>query len=163
MENMCKVSACFDLIVLDKRLTAPEYATAGSAAFDLRAAIHNPIVIEAGETKLIGTGIKIHMGREQAAGYLQDYLPAMLLLPRSGLGHKHGIVLGNLVGLIDSDYLGEIMVSLWNRSEVSFKVEPLDRICQAMFVPVIIPKFKHVDEFVDTTRGEGGFGSTGKA
>ena len=160
-----------ELVIIDKRLTAPKYATPGSAAVDLRASINEPYVLQAGETKLIGTGLSMHMGCQQKIHYngidhivnpIAGQSIAMMLLPRSGLGHKHGIVLGNLVGLIDSDYQGEIMVSLWNRSEVSFKIEPLDRICQAMFIPVIIPNFIEVEAFSKSERGTGGFGSTGK-
>ena len=165
------VQRSVELIILDKRLTAPEYATPGSAAVDLRASIKEPYVLQAGETKLIGTGLMMHMGCQQkihrdGCDYLVNPIVgqsiALMLLPRSGLGHKHGIVLGNLVGLIDSDYQGEIMVSVWNRSEVSFKIEPLDRICQAMFVPVIVPTLTEVERFSESERGTGGFGSTGK-
>ena len=131
----------------------PEYATAGSAGLDLRAAVDAPLTVAAGQTVLIPTGL---------AMYLQNPNLAAMILPRSGLGHKNGIVLGNLVGLIDSDYQGELKVSLWNRSQEDFVVEPLARIAQLIIVPVVQAQFEIVDEFVASDRGEGGFGSTGR-
>ncbi|ULJ70221.1 dUTP diphosphatase [Wielerella bovis] len=132
----------------------PQYATSGSAGLDLRACLDEPITLQAGETKLIPTGIAI---------YLDNPNLAAMLLPRSGLGHKHGIVLGNLVGLIDSDYQGELMVSLWNRGQTAFTIEPMERIAQMVIVPVVQAAFELVDEFAASERGEGGFGSTGRA
>lgn len=131
----------------------PEYATAGSAGMDLRACIDAPMNIAAGQTELIGTGIAMYIGNP---GY------AATLLPRSGLGHKHGIVLGNLVGLIDSDYQGELKVSVWNRSDKDYLIEPGDRIAQLVVVPVVQAQLKVVDEFATSDRGEGGFGHSGK-
>ncbi|WP_370259763.1 dUTP diphosphatase [Idiomarina sp.] len=131
----------------------PEYATAGSAGMDLRACIDAPMNIAAGQTELIGTGIAMYIGDP---GY------AATLLPRSGLGHKHGIVLGNLVGLIDSDYQGELKVSVWNRSDKDYLIEPGDRIAQLVVVPVVQAQLKVVDEFATSDRGEGGFGHSGK-
>ena len=131
----------------------PEYATAGSAGLDLRAAVDAPLTVATGQTVLIPTGL---------AMYLQNPNLAAMILPRSGLGHKNGIVLGNLVGLIDSDYQGELKVSLWNRSQEDFVVEPLARIAQLIIVPVVQAQFEIVDEFVASDRGEGGFGSTGR-
>lgn len=144
-----------DIRLLDPRLkeTPPHYATPGSAGLDLRACLTDPLLIQPGETHLIPTGIAIH---------LKDPGFAALILPRSGLGHKHGIVLGNLVGLIDSDYQGEIMVSAWNRSAQSFTLNPLDRLAQLVVVPVCQMAFNVVDEFESSERGAGGFGSTGK-
>ncbi len=144
-----------DIRLLDPRLkeTPPHYATPGSAGLDLRACLADPLLIQPGETHLIPTGIAIH---------LKDPGFAALILPRSGLGHKHGIVLGNLVGLIDSDYQGEIMVSAWNRSAQSFTLNPLDRLAQLVVVPVCQMAFNVVDEFESSERGAGGFGSTGK-
>lgn len=130
----------------------PAYATTGSAGLDLRAAIDAPIVLEPGQTTLIPTGLAIH---------LDDANYAALILPRSGLGHKHGIVLGNLVGLIDSDYQGELMISTWNRGQTNFTIEPFERIAQLVIVPVVQATFNLVDEFGQSDRGEGGFGSTG--
>ncbi|MDK4680384.1 dUTP diphosphatase [Kingella negevensis] len=132
----------------------PTYATSGSAGLDLRACLDEAITLQAGETKLIPTGLAI---------YLDNPNLAAVLLPRSGLGHKHGIVLGNLVGLIDSDYQGELMVSLWNRSQTPFTVEPMERIAQMVIVPVVQAAFEMVDEFTASERGTGGFGSTGRA
>ena len=132
----------------------PHYATPGSAGLDLRACIDEAIVLQAGETKLIPTGLSI---------YLDNPNLAAMLLPRSGLGHKHGIVLGNLVGLIDSDYQGELMISVWNRGQTAFTIEPMERIAQMVIVPVVQATFEQVDEFVASERGEGGFGSTGRA
>jgi dUTP pyrophosphatase len=144
-----------DLKVLDPRIadSLPAYATPGSAGLDLRACIAAPITLEPGGAALIPTGIAIHIG---------DPGLAAVLLPRSGLGHKHGIVLGNLVGLIDSDYQGPLMVSCWNRGRDSFVVQPLERIAQMVIVPVVQATFKRVAEFAASARGEGGFGSTGK-
>lgn len=131
----------------------PTYATTGSAGLDLRACIAEPITLAAGETRLIPTGIAI---------FLDNPNLAAMLLPRSGLGHKHGIVLGNLVGLIDSDYQGELMVSLWNRSENEFTIQPFERVAQMVIVPVVQADFELVNEFAATERGVGGFGSTGR-
>ena len=144
-----------DVKILDERLKEqpPTYATPGSAGLDLRACIEQPITINPGETSLIPTGIAVH---------LADTGMAALVLPRSGLGHKHGIVLGNLVGLIDSDYQGQILVSCWNRSHTAFQLNPLERIAQLVIVPIIQVEFNLVDDFVLSHRGEDGFGSTGK-
>lgn len=149
-----------DLKVLDARLKdasgryAPHYATPGSAGIDLRACIDIVVKIHPGETMLVPTGIAIH---------LADPGLAAMILPRSGLGHKHGIVLGNLVGLIDSDYQGELFVSTWNRGHETFTINPLDRLAQLVVVPVVQVTFNVVDEFAGSDRGAGGFGSTGKA
>ena len=132
----------------------PAYASEGSAGLDLRACISNPIDLEPGKTELIPTGISI---------YIKDPGYAALILPRSGLGHKHGIVLGNLVGLIDSDYQGELFISTWNRGLTSFSIKPLDRIAQLVIVPVSQATFNLVSEFTESNRGTGGFGSTGKS
>ena len=144
-----------DLKVLAERVAGqlPEYATPGSAGLDLRACIDAPLVLEPGRTVLIPTGLAIHIA---------DPGLAAMILPRSGLGHKHGIVLGNLVGLIDSDYQGPLMVSCWNRGDVVFTVQPLERIAQLVIVPVVQAQFRRVDEFSDSERGSGGFGSTGR-
>ena len=144
-----------DLKILDPRLqdNLPAYATPGSAGLDLRACLDAPLVLGANAWQLIPTGMAI---------YLHDPGYAAMILPRSGLGHKHGIVLGNLVGLIDSDYQGQLMVSAWNRSEVAFTIEPMDRIAQLVIVPVVQARFNLVTEFVTSERGEGGYGSTGK-
>ena len=144
-----------DLKVLDSRMAEclPAYATPGSAGLDLRACTEGPLVIEHGQAALIPTGIAIHIG---------DPGLAAMILPRSGLGHKHGIVLGNLVGLIDSDYQGPLMVSCWNRGLAAFTVQPMDRIAQLVIVPVVQARFRPVQEFNATERGEGGFGSTGR-
>lgn len=144
-----------DVIVLDERLKTqpPHYATAGSAGLDLRACLDSAIVLEPGETHLVPTGLAIH---------LADPGLAAMVLPRSGLGHKHGIVLGNLVGLIDSDYQGQIFVSVWNRGHAAFEIEPMERIAQLVVVPVVQVGFNMVDSFTASSRGEGGFGSTGK-
>ena len=144
-----------DIKILDERLRAalPEYATPGAAGLDLRAAIDAPLVIEPGSTHLIPTGLAIHIGDP---GY------CAMILPRSGLGHKHGIVLGNLVGLIDSDYQGQLMVSTWNRGQTAFTLSPLDRLAQLVIVPVMQVKLNVVGEFAASARGEGGFGSTGR-
>ena len=145
-----------DVKILDSRLndTPPHYATPGSAGLDLRACIAEPLDIQPGQTVLVPTGMAIH---------LADPGLAAMILPRSGLGHKHGIVLGNLVGLIDSDYQGELMVSVWNRSQQGFSLNPLDRIAQLVVVPVLQVAFNVVSDFSASDRGEGGFGSTGKA
>ena len=132
----------------------PAYASEGSAGLDVRACISNPIDLEPGKTELIPTGISI---------YIKDPGYAALILPRSGLGHKHGIVLGNLVGLIDSDYQGELFISTWNRGLASFSIKPLDRIAQLVIVPVSQATFNLVSEFTESDRGTGGFGSTGKS
>ncbi len=131
----------------------PAYATAGSAGLDLRACTEGPLVIEPGQATLIPTGIAIHIA---------DPGLAAMILPRSGLGHKHGIVLGNLVGLIDSDYQGPLMVSCWNRGQTAFTVQPMDRIAQLVIVPVVQARFRQVQDFGASERGEGGFGSTGR-
>jgi len=148
--------ASIDLKILDARLRderyAPQYATPGSAGIDLRACIDVALKIHPGETVLVPTGIAIH---------LCDPSLAAMILPRSGLGHKHGIVLGNLVGLIDSDYQGEVFVSTWNRGHETFTLNPLDRLAQLVVVPVVQVAFNVVDEFVRSDRGAGGFGSTG--
>ena len=132
----------------------PSYASKGSAGLDLRACIEHVQTLSPGETFLIPTGISI---------YIKDPNYAAVILPRSGLGHKHGIVLGNLVGLIDSDYQGELLVSCWNRSKNAFLINPLERIAQLVILPVMQAKFIKVEQFSETERGEGGFGSTGKA
>jgi len=144
-----------DLKILDARMRdyLPAYATPGSAGLDLRAAIEAPITLEPGQTALVPTGLAIHVGDP---GY------AALILPRSGLGHKHGIVLGNLVGLIDSDYQGELMISTWNRGHTTFSLNPMERLAQLVIVPVVQARFNIVDEFPASERGAGGFGSTGK-
>ncbi|AKJ28378.1 dUTP diphosphatase [Caldimonas brevitalea] len=141
--------------VLDERIAEqlPSYATAGSAGLDLRACLSAPLVLEPGQTELIPTGLAIHIA---------DPGLAALILPRSGLGHKHGIVLGNLVGLIDSDYQGQLMVSCWNRGTSPFTIAPMERIAQLVIVPVVQARFERVDDFSASARGEGGFGSTGK-
>ena len=131
----------------------PQYASAGAAGLDLRACLDAPVVLQPGEVYLVPTGIAIHLANPAYAA---------VLLPRSGLGHKHGIVLGNLVGLIDSDYQGELKVSLWNRSHQAFTIAPLERIAQMVVVPVAQAVFEVVDEFAASQRGEGGFGSTGQ-
>ncbi|HEY5930532.1 MAG TPA: dUTP diphosphatase [Burkholderiales bacterium] len=144
-----------DVKILDARLRdqLPTYATAGSAGLDLRACIDSPIELKPGQTELIPSGIAIHLAE---AGL------AAVVLPRSGLGHKHGIVLGNLVGLIDSDYQGQIFVSVWNRGQAVFKLNPMERIAQLVVVPIVQVGFNVVDEFGASERGAGGFGSTGK-
>ena len=145
-----------DLKILDERIREhmPVYATAGSAGLDLRACLDAPLTLQPNAWQLVPTGMAVHLNDP---GY------AALLLPRSGLGHKHGIVLGNLVGLIDSDYQGQLMVSVWNRSDQPFTVEPLERIAQMVIVPVVQAQFNLVDDFAQTsTRGAGGYGSTGR-
>ena len=145
-----------DVKIIDQRLVnqLPAYATPGSAGLDLRACLAEPLVLQANAWQLVPTGIAI---------FLADPNYAALILPRSGLGHKPGIVLGNLVGLIDSDYQGQLMVSAWNRSDVAFTIEPLERIAQLVIVPVVQAQFNVVNEFPASERGEGGYGSTGKA
>jgi dUTP pyrophosphatase len=144
-----------DLKILDARMRdyLPAYATPGSAGLDLRACIDTSVTLEPGQTTLVPTGLAIHVGDP---GY------AALILPRSGLGHKHGIVLGNLVGLIDSDYQGELMISTWNRGQTAFTLNPMERLAQLVIVPVVQAQFNIVDEFAASERGVGGFGSTGK-
>lgn len=131
----------------------PEYATPGSAGLDLRACLESPLTLAPGQTELIPTGLSIH---------IEDPGLCAMILPRSGLGHKHGIVLGNLVGLIDSDYQGQLFVSCWNRGQTTFEVKPGERIAQLVLVPVVQAEFEVVDEFSDSHRGEGGFGSSGR-
>lgn len=151
------MSQVVQLKILDSRIgdtiPLPTYATDGSAGLDLRACLDKPLVIAPQETVLLATGLSI---------YIADPKLAAVILPRSGLGHKHGIVLGNLVGLIDSDYQGELKISCWNRSQESFSVQPGDRVAQLVFVPVVQAAFEVVNEFMQTDRGEGGFGSSGR-
>ena len=144
-----------DLKILDPRMKdlLPAYGTPGSAGLDLRACLDAPLTIEPGQTVLVPTGLAIHIGDP---GY------AAMILPRSGLGHKSGIVLGNLVGLIDSDYQGQLMVSTWNRGATTFVLQPMDRLAQLIIVPVLQVGFNVVEEFASSDRGAGGFGSTGK-
>jgi dUTP pyrophosphatase len=144
-----------DIKILDPRMKdqLPHYATAGSAGLDLRACLEAPLTLEPGATALVPTGLAIHLADP---GY------AAMILPRSGLGHKNGIVLGNLVGLIDSDYQGQLMVSTWNRSQATFTLQPMDRLAQLVIVPVLQVGFNVVEEFASSERGAGGFGSTGK-
>lgn len=143
--------------ILDARLGSefpmPDYATGGSAGVDLRACLDAPLTLNPGETELLPSGMAIHIGDPDLAA---------MILPRSGLGHKHGIVLGNLVGLIDSDYQGELMVSCWNRGQTAFTIEPGERIAQLILVPVVRAEFEVVEEFTATDRGQGGFGSSGR-
>jgi dUTP pyrophosphatase len=150
--NTCSI----ELRILDPRLAdqLPHYATPGAAGLDLRAALDRDLVLEPGAAELIPTGIAIHIG---------DPALAAMILPRSGLGHKSGIVLGNLVGLIDSDYQGPLMVSCWNRGSAAFRIQPLERIAQLIIVPVVQAEFKIVENFAESQRGEGGFGSTGRS
>jgi dUTP pyrophosphatase len=145
-----------DIKVLDPRLVdnLPAYATPGSAGLDLRACLAEPLTLQPNAWQLVPTGMAI---------FLNDPNFAAMILPRSGMGHKHGIVLGNLVGLIDSDYQGQLMVSAWNRSPVAFTIEPMERIAQLVIVPVVQAQFHIVSDFPATQRGEGGYGSTGKA
>ncbi|MFA9485546.1 dUTP diphosphatase [Moraxella haemolytica] len=151
--NTVQVKLLNPKIGTDPNFPLPTRATDGSAGIDLRACIDEPVIIRAGETKLIGTGMAI---------YIKDPNYAGIILPRSGLGHKHGIVLGNLVGLIDADYQGELMVSVWNRSDADFILNPAERMAQYMVVPVVRPSFEIVDQFSDDSeRGTGGFGSSG--
>lgn len=151
------MSHSIQLKILDKRLgnqvPLPAYATGGSAGLDLRACLDEPLEIQPGETRLISTGMAIHLG---------DPNVAATILPRSGLGHKHGIVLGNLVGLIDSDYQGPLMVSCWNRGKESYTIQPGERIAQLVIVPVLKAQFEVVEEFEQSERGVGGFGSSGR-
>jgi deoxyuridine 5'-triphosphate nucleotidohydrolase len=146
-----------DLKILSPQLgrdfPLPEYATEGSAGLDLRACIQEPLVLAPNQVELIPSGFAIHMNDAQLSA---------VILPRSGLGHKHGVVLGNLVGLIDSDYQGELKISCWNRGQAAYTIQPGERIAQLVFVPVIRAAFTIVDEFVSTKRGEGGFGHSGK-
>lgn len=144
-----------DIKILDSRLAEqlPQYATPGAAGLDLRACLDAPLTIEPGQTHLVPTGIAIH---------LADPTLAAMILPRSGMGHKHGIVLGNLVGLIDSDYQGQIFVSTWNRGQTTFVLNPMERLAQLVVVPVVQVGFNVVSDFAASERGEGGFGSTGK-
>jgi dUTP pyrophosphatase len=144
-----------DLKILDARMRdqLPAYATTGSAGLDLRACLDEPLKLKPGETALVPTGLAIHVGDP---GY------AAVILPRSGLGHKHGIVLGNLVGLIDSDYQGQLMISTWNRGQTEFTLNPMERLAQLVIVPVVQAEFNIVDDFTESERGAGGFGSTGK-
>lgn len=146
-----------DLKILDPRIgnefPLPTYATSGSAGLDLRACLDAPIDLASGQTELIPTGLAIHIADEQLAA---------VILPRSGLGHKHGVVLGNLVGLIDSDYQGQLMVSVWNRGNQTFTIEPGERLAQMVFVPVVQAQFNIVDDFDATERGTGGFGHSGR-
>jgi dUTP pyrophosphatase len=146
-----------ELKILDPRLgkefALPAHATDGSAGLDLRACLDKPLVLEPGQTQLVPTGFAIHIG---------DPSLAAVLLPRSGLGHKHGIVLGNLTGLIDSDYQGQVFVSCWNRGQTEYTITPGERICQMVFVPVVQAQFEVVDAFTDSERGAGGFGHSGK-
>ena len=144
-----------DVKILDPRIREllPQYATAGAAGLDLRACLDAPLTLEPGDSQLVPSGIAIHVG---------DPGFAAIILPRSGLGARHGIVLGNLLGLIDSDYQGQVMVSLWNRSRAAFTIQPLDRIAQLVVVPVQQVQFNVVEEFASSSRGAGGFGSTGK-
>ena len=144
-----------DVKVLDSRMAdqLPNYATPGSAGLDLRACLDEPLELKPNAWQLVPTGISI---------YLKDPGYAALILPRSGLGHKHGIVLGNLVGLIDSDYQGQLMVSAWNRSDTAFTLQPMERLAQLVIVPVMQAEFNIVTEFPASERGEGGYGSTGK-
>jgi dUTP pyrophosphatase len=144
-----------DIKILDARMRdfLPAYATPGSAGLDLRACLDEPVTLEPGQTTLIPTGLAIHIA---------DPGFAALILPRSGLGHKHGVVLGNLVGLIDSDYQGQLMISTWNRGGTSFSLNPMERLAQLVIVPVVQAQFNIVDEFAQSARGAGGFGSTGK-
>jgi dUTP pyrophosphatase len=144
------------LKVLDARMAAhlPAYATAGSAGLDLRACLDSALTLAPGQAALIPTGLAIHIAEPGLAA---------MLLPRSGLGHKHGIVLGNLVGLIDSDYQGPLMVSCWNRGDAPYAVQPMERIAQMVIVPVVQAHFERVESFADSARGAGGFGSTGQA
>lgn len=145
-----------DLKIVDPRLRGqlPSYSTPGSAGMDLRACLDSPLMLEPGESHLVRTGIAVHLG---------DPAFAAMVIPRSGLGAKHGIVLGNLVGLIDSDYQGEILVSVWNRGKALFVIEPFERIAQLVIVPVVQIRFNIVEEFSPSARGDAGFGSTGTA
>ena len=145
-----------DIKILDERIRAnlPSYATAGSAGLDLRACIDEPLTLRPGDSALVPSGLAIHVG---------DPGLAAIIIPRSGLGHKHGIVLGNLVGLIDSDYQGQLMVSAWNRSDTAFTLQPMERLAQLVVVPVVQATFNVVADFPATERGANGYGSTGKS
>ncbi|MFU8785233.1 dUTP diphosphatase [Aliidiomarina sp.] len=151
------MSKAIDVKILDPRVgkefPLPTYATPGSAGLDLRACIGETITLEPGQTELVGTGLAIHIA---------DPGLAAVILPRSGLGHKHGVVLGNLVGLIDSDYQGELKISVWNRGNTTFHIEPGERLAQLVIVPVVQAEFNLVGEFNDSSRGAGGFGSSGR-
>lgn len=155
--NNSDVTASIQLKILDSRIGAefplPRYETADAAGLDLRACINEPMTIQPGETQLIPTGISIYIANPHIAA---------VILPRSGLGHKHGIVLGNLVGLIDADYQGPLMVSCWNRGQAAYTVQPGDRMAQLVFLPIVRAEFNLVNEFAVTERGTGGFGSSGK-
>lgn len=155
LRETAMTTPAIDLKILDPRMhdQVPAYATPGSAGLDLRAAIDAPLTVNPGETVMISTGIAIH---------LADPGLAAMVLPRSGLGHRHGIVLGNLVGLVDSDYQGPLMVSCWNRGQVAYTVQPMERIAQLVIVPVVQAHFQVVSEFAASERGAGGFGSTGR-
>lgn len=146
-----------DIKILDPRIGStfplPTYATPGSAGLDLRACLDDAIRLAPGQTVLVPTGLAIHIG---------DPNLAAMILPRSGLGHKHGVVLGNLVGLIDSDYQGQLMISVWNRGAIEFQIEPGERLAQMVFVPVIQADFNLVEDFTNSERGEGGFGHSGR-
>jgi dUTP pyrophosphatase len=150
------MTTTIDLRILDPRIadTLPAYATPGSAGLDLRACVEAPLLIEPGQAELVPTGLAMHIG---------DPGLCAMLLPRSGLGHKQGLVLGNLVGLIDSDYQGPLMVSCWNRGRAAVTIQPLDRIAQMVIVPVVQARFRILDRFEASARGAGGFGSTGRA
>ncbi|MBI5448176.1 MAG: dUTP diphosphatase [Gammaproteobacteria bacterium] len=157
IKDTYSVRSSIQIKILDERIGAefplPEYATAGSAGLDLRAMLNEPLQLMSGETQLLPTGIALHIA---------DPNLCAVILPRSGLGHKHGIVLGNLVGLIDSDYQGQLFVSCWNRSTTPFTIQPGDRIAQLVFLPIVKANFSIVTAFSDSVRGEGGFGHTGK-
>lgn len=146
-----------DIKILDPRIGGtfplPTYATSGSAGLDLRACLDDAIMLAPGQTVLVPTGLAIHIG---------DPGLAAIILPRSGLGHKHGVVLGNLVGLIDSDYQGQLMVSIWNRGQIEFQIEPGERLAQMVFIPVVQAEFNLVEDFTSSERGEGGFGHSGR-
>jgi dUTP pyrophosphatase len=148
------VNTTIDIKVLDERVAGqlPAYATPGSAGLDLRACLEAPLDLAPGQTALVPTGLAIH---------IEDSGLAAMILPRSGLGHKHGIVLGNLVGLIDSDYQGQLMVSCWNRGTAPYTIQPMERIAQMVIVPVVQASFRRVERFDESDRGEGGFGSSG--
>ena len=150
-----KADTVVDVRILDDRLreSLPGYATSGSAGLDLRACLETALTLAPGDTQLVPTGLAVHLG---------DPGLAAVVLPRSGLGHRHGIVLGNLVGLIDSDYQGQLFVSIWNRSQAAFTIQPMDRIAQLVVVPVVQVALRVVESFEASGRGEGGFGSTGK-
>lgn len=153
-----KTLRSIEVKILDSRvgesLPLPQYATEGSAGMDMRACIDAPITVSPGQTVLVPTGLAIHIG---------DAALAAVLLPRSGLGHKHGLVLGNLTGLIDSDYQGQVFISCWNRSSKAYEVQPGERIAQMVFIPVEQVRFETVEEFGDSSRGEGGFGHSGQS